>query len=353
MDDLLAKFGSVARNLQQHDEVKGKVVSITPERMVVNIGGKNEGIVAEKAYKEAKDYIAKLKVGDEITANVIVPETYDGFTILSLRKASQGASWGKISEALKDKKPIKVHGVSLNQAGIMVSVEGLSGFLPLSQLGIDAAKNPNSLVNTTFEAIPIEVDMENNKVVISERMVSDSDLIEKIDKAMEKIKVGEVYKGDVCGIASFGCFVTIYVKIDKEEIPVDGLVHLSELAWEKVGAVSDVVSEGDKVEVKVLGKDNEKLSLSIKHAKADPWDNAAKNYKKDQKVKGVVTRVGEYGVFVQLEPGIDGLIHLTKIPHGEKMEKGKEVEVYIEDIDVKEKKISLGLVLTAIPVGYK
>ncbi len=353
MEDLLDLYGNNVKSLKQGDEVGGVIVSISDTRVVVDIGGKSEGIVAEKAFKEAKEYIKSLEVGQELTFGVIIPETYDGFTILSLRKASQEASWGALQKSFKSKKPIKVNGRSVNQAGVMVSVEGLAGFIPLSQLGIEASKNPNSLINSTFEVIPVEIIQEENKVVLSERMVSDVEIIELIEKAMKKIKEGEIYEGKVVGLASFGCFVAIMVKVGKEEVSVDGLVHLSELSWEKVTSTADEVSEGDKVKVKVIGKDGGKLSLSMKQAAKDPWDDAASKYANDTKVKGKIMKSGEYGVFVQLEPGIEGLVHMTKIPPGEKMDKGREVEVYIEEIDTKEKKISLGLVLTQAPIGYK
>jgi len=130
-------------------------------------------------------------------------------------------------------------------------------------------------------------------------------------------------------------------------------VHISELSWEKVSSPDDVVSQGDKVKVKIVAKRNGKLAFSIKQALEDPWEKVEKKYKKDKRVRADITRVTDFGVFVQLEPGIEGLIHITKIPPGKKLVKGDKVDVYVEDIDKENRKIALGLVLTEKPVGYK
>ena len=136
-------------------------------------------------------------------------------------------------------------------------------------------------------------------------------------------------------------------------IQLEGLVHVSELSWGKVSHPLDLVSVGDKVKVAVIGTKDGKLALSIKQATKDPWTSVSEKYKKDTKTKGKITKQSDFGVFVQLEPGIEGLIHITKIPPGKKLEVGSEIDCYVEEVDSKNKKISLGLVLTSIPVGYK
>lgn len=231
---------------------------------------------------------------------------------------------------------------------------GLPGFIPTSQLGKKASNNPQALIGTRFEAMVIDADRYDNKIVLSERGVSEADEIKLAKVALKKISDGEVYTGKVTKIYSFGAFVQIQVAVKKNQmVSVDGLVHISELSWEKVADPREVVTEGDSVKVKVIGKKDDKLSLSIKQAKKDPWENAVKKYKKDKKVKGKVVRSSDYGVFVQLEPGVEGLIHMTKIPPATKLEEGKKVNVYVEEIDSKTRKLSLGLVLTKKPVGYK
>lgn len=353
MDDLLKKYDASVNNLNQGDEVEGEIISISDSRVAVDIGGKCEGIVAEKAFKEAREYIKTLKVGQKIKANVIVPETYDGFTILTLRHSVQKEAWEKIEKAAKDKTPLSVTGKNTNSAGVVVDVLGMSGFVPASQLGRELAPKANTLVNKSFKAIPIEVDQKGNKIVLSERLVSDADLIEKEEKALKKIKVDEVYKGEVTGVTNFGCFVSVPVKVGKEDISIEGLVHLSELAWDKVGRAEDVVSVGDEVEVKVLGVEDNKLSLSMKDASDDPWESVAKEYKKDSKHEGTVTKISDYGMFVSLAEGVEGLVHNTKLPPGKKYAEGDKVKVYVEEVDAKERKISLGIVLTSKPVAYR
>lgn len=353
MEELLSMYGGQRAIFSVGDIVKGKILSIEPGRVIVDIGGKTEGLIAEKTFKEAQDFIKTLKPGDEIEARVIVRETPEGYTILTLRETLEKKAWEKIEKAESSGKPIEVVGVSVNPSGVTVEVQGLTGFIPTSQLGKVVAKNPQSLIGKKFEAIVIDFDKSAKKVVLSEREVSEREELEKARKALKEISEGEVYDGVVTSIYDFGCFVRIEAKLKKEKVPLEGLVHISEMAWERVGRPGDLVSEGDEVKVKVISKEKGKLALSMKQAQEDPWDTIEENYKKDSKKEGCVTKVSDFGVFVQLEPGIEGLIHITKIPPGTKLAKGDKVNVYIEEVDVKERRMSLGLVLTEKPVGYK
>ena len=361
MEELLRVYGGGKSSLKRGDKVKGIIVAKEPKRLVLEIGAKGEGIVAEKAYQESKDYIKELKIGDEVVASVIVGETPDGYTILSLRDAMASSAWKKLEQSLNEKKPIAVYGKSQITSGVTVEVEGLLGFIPSSQLGKEVSKNPSSLVGKHFKALVIDLDRSEYKIVLSEKEVSDSVDLQKIRAAFETIKEGEIYDGVVTIVSGFGCFVKIDVPTDKgKKTEVEGLVHISELSWSKVESVSDLAKEGDKVKVRVISKNlpagrqgMARLALSIKQALKDPWDDAGKKYKKDAKVKGKVVKISDFGVFVQLEDGIEGLVHITKIPHGMRLEYGKEVDVYIEEIDLEARRISLGLVLTTKPVGYK
>ena len=354
MEELLAQADTPIKSVTRGQKVKGKILEITKKNVSIDIGGKSEGLVAEKAFQEAKSFVKKLKVGDEIEATVLIPETPDGFTILSLRAASQDAAWKKVEKAQKKGEKLSVLGSRVNPAGITVEVAGIMGFIPRSLLGKEAVKSTQELVGKRFDAVPIEVDRASNKVVLSESAVSEAENIKLVKDALDKVKEGEVFNGSVTKLYAFGAFVRIKIPVNKkEETPVEGLVHISELSWEKVKDTGSVVSEGDKVKVKVIGKEGGKLALSMKQAQKDPWDSADKKYKKDKKVKGKVVKTSDFGVFVQLEPGVEGLIHVTKIPPGTKLEEGKDVNVFIEDIDTKARKMSLGLVLTTKPVGYK
>ena len=355
MEALLAQYGASVRRLSLGDKVKGVITAKLPGRVVVDIGGKSEGIIAEKAYKEAESLIKNLKVGDEIQAQVIVSETPDGYTILSLRQATADASWTKLQDSREKGTPISVEGISVTNAGVMVDVSGLTGFIPKSQLGKLAAKNPQALIARRFEAVVIDTDRPSNKVVLSEKEVSEKDELELVREAIKSVKESDTYEGEVTSVYDFGCFVKVNVPLkgEKEEVELEGLVHISELSWDKVGRAEDAFKAGDEVKVKVIGKTNGKLAFSIRQTQEDPWDKIEDKYKKESRVKGKISKLTDFGVFVQLEPGIEGLVHLTKIPPGKSLAKGDSVNVYVEEIDPKEKRISLGLVLTEKPVGYK
>lgn len=354
MDALLAKYGRKVEALERGTKVRGKVISKSSKRLILDIDRKSEGLVAEKAFTEAKDFIRSLKIGDEVTASVIVSETPEGYTVLSLRQAQQDVSWEKILQAQKNNSHLVVLGRGQNSSGVTVDVEGLIGFVPRSQLGRQVAANPKALIGAHFKVIVVEADKQAKKIILSEKEVSEAEDIELVKKALAKIKMGEVYEACVNTVVNFGIFAQIEITLGKnKKTQVEGLVHISEMSWDKVESPSDMVSEGDKVKVKVIGTEVGRLALSIKQAQDDPWLKAEKKYGVDSKHKGKVVRVSDFGVFVQLEPGIEGLVHMTKIPPGERLEKGQETNVYVEEINVKQKKLSLGLVLTAKPVGYK
>jgi small subunit ribosomal protein S1 len=355
MDELLSMYGDQfqARGLSQGDVVKGIITSKTPSRLTVDIGGKSEGVVAEKAFKEAQNYIKTLEVGEEIQARVIVPETPDGFTILSLRHSAANAVWKRIEEAEEKGTEIEVVGKGANPAGVTVDINGQEGFIPNSQLGKEAAKNTQDLIGKKISVKVINIDRDLGKIILSEKEVSEKENLELIRKAMKSVKEGEEYDGVITALYDFGAFAKIEVSVGKEKVSLEGLVHISELSWSKVGETKSVVSEREKVKVKVIGKKDSKLALSMKQIGKDPWDDIQEKYQKDTKVNGKVTRVTDFGVFIELESGVEGLLHSTKLPPGKKLNEGESVNVYIEEVEAKERRISLGLVLTEKPVGYR
>ena len=350
MADLLARSGKPILGFSTGQKIKGRVVSLNPKSVIIDIGGKSEGIVTEDAFSESREFIKRLKAEDEVVATVISPETREGAVLLSFRYASQEASWRGLESAKKESKEVVVLGKAVNPSGVTVLVEGVTGFIPLSQLGSEAAKNPQGLVGKYFKVKIIEVDKTSNKVVLSEKEVSEAENIKKAKKAADAIKEGEIYEGVVTTVSGFGCFVAL--DLGKDTM-VEGLVHISELSFRKVAHPSEVVKEGDKVKVKVLAKRDGKLSLSMKGALKNPWEGVDAKYKKDARIKGRVTRISDFGVFVEVEPGVEGLIHITKIPPATRLSSGQEVDCVVEEIDSKAKKLGLGLVLTSKPIGYK
>jgi ribosomal protein S1 len=349
MADLLAKSKSSIKNLSLGQRVKGTVIQKLSKSLILDIKGKAEGVVAEKAFAEAREYISKLKVGDEVTAVVLVPEMRDGSTLLSLRDAVSQSAWKTIEDAYKEGGEVPALAKGVTASGVTVDVNGISGFVPTSQLSKELAKDTNNLVGKYFKAKVIELDRQKNKLVLSEREVTDAKDIAAAKKAIASIKDGDIYDAVVTTVANFGVFTKI--KVDKSE--VEGLVHVSEISWGKVAHPSDLLKLGDKIKVKVIGTKDGKLALSIKNAMKDPWSDVDKKYKVEDRITGKVTKVTDFGVFVELETGVEGLVHMTKIAPGKKFSVGDEVKVYIEEIDTKSRKISLGLVLTSIPVGYK
>jgi ribosomal protein S1 len=349
MADLLAKYKSKVQNFTKGQRVEAKLLSKSDTVLIFDIGGKSEGLVKEKGYTDAREFIEKLKVGDKVLATVLVPETSEGTTILALKDAMRDESWVKLEKAAKDSEDVPVLGRGVNPSGFVVDAMGVEGFIPTSQMGKEALAEAQNLVGKYFKAKVMEVDRKSNKVVLSEKEVSEAGDILLAKKALKEIKEGEVYEGIVTTIAPFGAFV----KINVGKAQLEGLVHVSEISYKKVAVPSDVLKVGDEVKVKVLASHVGKLALSMKQALKDPWSDVDDKFKPEQKVSGKVVRISDFGVFIELEPGIEGLIHITKIPPTQKIEVGQELKCVIEDVNVKDKRIALGLVLTSIPLGYK
>jgi small subunit ribosomal protein S1 len=359
MAELLARAKSKVQTFTKGQRVEATVLSKSPTAVIFDIGGKSEGIVKEKGFTDARDFIENLKVGDKVLVTILVPETRDGTIILGLIDAMRDVAWRKVEEAREKGSEVPVLGKGIGAAGFVVDIFGLEGFIPSSQLGKEAAGNPQNLVGNYFKAKVMEVDKMNKKIVLSEREVSEAGNIALAKEALKKIKEGEIYDGIVTTVAPFGAFVKIVVPLGKRQgvkgksAEVEGLVHVSELSFSRVNLPSDVIKEGDKVKVKVLAAHEGKLALSIKQAGKDPWEEVDKKYKAEDKVTGKVVRISDFGAFVELEPGVEGLIHITKIPPTYKISVGDEVKCTIEEVNKRDKRIALGLVLTSVPVGYK
>ncbi len=353
MADLLASAKYKVHQFTKGQRVSAKLLSKSQTALIFDVGGKSEGIVKEKGYSDAKEFIEGLKVGDMVMVTVLVPETRDGITILALKDAMKDIAWGDLEKAKKKGAQVPVLGKGVGPSGFVVDVSGIEGFIPTSQMGHEFSKNSAEMVGKYFKAKVMEIDKMNKKIVLSEKEVSEAGDIALSKEASKQIKEGEVYDGVVTTVASFGAFVKIEVMIGKKKAHIEGLVHVSELSYTKVNLPSDVIHEGDKVKVRVLAARDGKLALSVKRAQKDPWSEVEKKYKVDDKVTGKVVRISDFGVFIELEPGVEGLIHITKIPPTHKLSMGAEVKCEIEEVNIKDKRIALALVLTSIPVGYK
>lgn len=349
MAELLAHAKSKVNIFTKGQRVEATVLTKSSTLVTFDICGKSEGLVKEKAYTDAKEFIETLKIGDKVMATVLVPETRDGTIILALKDAIRDLSWIDLEKAQKDGSEVPVLGKGVNTSGFMVDVMGVEGFIPTSQMGKEALSGAQKLVGKYFKAKVMEVDRKSNKVVLSEKEVSEAGDIKLAKEALKKIKEGDIYEGAVTTVAPFGAFV----KIKFGKATLEGLVHVSEISFKKVNLPSDVLKQGDKVRVKVLASHVGKLALSMKQALRDPWLEVEKKYKAEDKITGKVVRISDFGVFVELEPGVEGLIHITKIPPTHKLSFGDDVKCTIEEVNAKDKRIALGLVLTSIPLGYK
>ncbi|CAN5150701.1 hypothetical protein BH10PAT1_BH10PAT1_5200 [soil metagenome] len=348
MEELLKKYGSNVKGFRRSQKVEAVLTEVNKKFALFNVSGKSEGILKDLYYQEARDYLRTLKVGDKVNAIVMDPETKDGNVLLSLRHAAADSLWERFEELKTSGKVVSVNIKSSNQSGVSVEFESIFGFIPTSQMGKETLKKIDTL-NDSLRVKVIEVDKNRKKVVFSEKAVSEESEMKEIEKIIKNIKIGEVYKGTITTITTFGCFVEI--EIDKSK--VEGLVHLSELAWEKISDPSEDFKVGQVVNVKVMEVKDGKIAMSIKQALDDPWKNVENKFKVDQKLKGKVIRNSDFGTFVEIDKGIEGLIHITKIPPAMKLTVGDEVNCYIEEIDLKNKKIALGLVLSTKPLGYK
>lgn len=356
MADLMAKNNSKIKSFKLGDVIEGTVVEILPKSLILNIGGKSEGVVAEKAFEEARDFIKTLKVGDKVKGEVIVSETRMGNTIVSLRHSAKESKWQEIEKAYGEEREVVCEVMSASGAGAMVSILGVNGFLPASLMGKETAKDTSKMIGERIKVKIIELNKEENRLVVSEREVTEKELIADQKKTFDKIKEGETYEGVVTQTTSFGVFVSF--RPDTKSESVEGLVHISEMSWGKTKNTKENLEEGDGVKVKVISKGEvkrgkNKIALSIKQAIDDPWQTVSENYKVDQKIEGVVTKQADYGYFVELEPGIEGLLHITKVPPETNLKTGDSVKCFIEEIDEKTRKISLGISLTVKPLLYK
>jgi len=353
MEDLLSQYKKKTIAYNVGDRIEAKVVGIDSKSVFLDIGGKTQGVVVGDAFIDARSFIKHLKVGDKVKGRILITETPEGYSVVSLRNASKDYFWNKLEEKRRKNESITVIAKSTNSSGIVVDVFGLIGFIPLTHVGYKLIKKLANIIGNSIKVKILDLDRRSNRIILSEKFVSEEEKIDEQKRAMAKMREGEILSGEVSTVSNFGIFIKIDVKLGKKDIPVEGLVHISEMSWEKVDSPSNLYKVGDKVKVVVIGKDEGRLSLSIKQMKHDPWESIDEKYKKDMKVEGKVIKQSDFGVFVELELGIEGLIHITKIPPGKKLKKGDSVNVYIEDIDKKAKKISLGLVLTQKPVGYK
>ncbi len=357
MEELLASTDYVFVVPQKGATVSGVITDKQKKMLMLDIGAKTEGIVADKEYEVAAEYIEDLEVGQEIEAVVVSAENDQGQVLLSLKRAAQNARWDYFTAAFENGTVLEAKGVDVNKGGLIVVVNGTRGFVPSSQFNKDLVGSFQTLKGKKLDVKAIEVDREKNRLIFSERHVSEAQEIAQKAEALEQVEVGTNYSGVVSGVMHFGLFITVEVPISDSETVghVEGLDHISEISWEKVTHPKEYHKVGDRVDVKVLGIDEKtgKLNLSIKQLGDDPWKGVEDRYQVGTTVSGTVSRVEPFGVFVNVEAGIDGLIHSSKLEPNHGLKKGEKITVNVESVDSEQRRMSLSLVLTEVPVEYR
>jgi len=348
MEELLAGRQE-KRALELGAITEGTVVTIAKNKVLVDLNGLATGIIAGKELRDSGDTFANLKIGDKVKAAVIDTEGKDGHIILSLHKAAQYQTWEMLEEALNSEKTLSVTVQEANKGGLLLEMDGIKGFIPVSQLSPEyyprvnkanseeILKRLQKLIGQQFNVKVLSVDKQSGKMILSEKKAHE----EQFKKSFDKLKVGQVIKGRVSGVVDFGIFVTFE--------GVEGLVHISEITWDKVENPADHAKVGDDVEAMIIGIENGKISLSMKRLLPDPWVKAAERYKVGDVSKGLVTKISNFGVFVRLDDDINGLIHISEISH-QKVEDptkfvkiGEEVEIKVIAVEVEEHRIGLSL----------
>lgn len=331
--------------INQGDIVKGKVIQITDDEAMVDIGYKSEGIIhkGELAYRPVASVKDILNVGDEIDVFVERVEDGEGNPVLSKRKADATRAWVVLEEAYEKGEAIEAPVLERVKGGLLVDV-GVRGFVPASHVDRRFVDNLEQFIGQTWQLKVLEMDRERNNVVLSRRAVLEEEFQDVKQEVYDQLTPGEIVDGEVKRLTDFGAFVDIGQG-------VEGLLHVSEMAFSRVSHPSDVVSEGEKIKVMILGidKERERLSLGLKQTLPDPWENIEEKYPEGSIVEGEVTRLVDFGAFVKLEDGIEGLVHISQLANrhvakpDEVVQSGETVKVKVISVDSERHRIGLSI----------
>jgi small subunit ribosomal protein S1 len=348
MDQILDSGPTIVR-IRPGEMVEGEVVFKGKNKLLLDIGGVTTGIISGRELRDSFNTFKDLHLGENVSAMVLEEENSEGMYVLSLRMASQLKAWEKFHRLIEDEGTMKFTAQEANKGGLLANIDGIRTFLPVSQLAPAHYPRVNNAdqgeiihrlqkyIGFTFTVKIITMDEEAGKIVVSEREA----LSEERAKSLESLKIGDSKEGMVTGVVKFGLFVAFD--------GLEGLVHISEIAWGHVKNPAEHAEVGDKVTVKIIGIDSDKLSLSMKQLTKDPWEEIAERYPVGKKVSGNVVRFADYGAFIKLEKDINGLIHVTELSHhkiadpSEAVTIGQKVESQVINIDIDERRIGLSL----------
>src|SRR5436190_18676379 len=324
----------------EHDIVDGIVVSITPKDVLINIGYKSDGLVASAEFRHIPD----LKIGDKVEVYVETQEDRNGQLILSHKKARALKSWDRVNSALEGDEVIQGFVKCRTKGGLIVDVFGIEAFLPGSQIDVKPIRDYDQFVGKTMEFKVVKINNEFKNVVVSHKVLIEEELEQQKAEIMKKLEKGQVLEGTVKNITSYGVFMDLG--------GVDGLLHITDISWGRVAHPEEVVKLDQKLQVVILDFDDEKkrIALGLKQLTPHPWTQLDANLKVGDKVKGKVIVIADYGAFIEIMPGVEGLVHVSEMswsqhlrsPH-EFLKVGEEVEAVVLTLDREERKISLGM----------
>ncbi|TAJ25655.1 MAG: 30S ribosomal protein S1 [Nitrospirae bacterium] len=342
---LAALYEETFRNFEEGTIIEGCIVAVGKDKVVVDIGYKSEGIIPGDQF--SNEELKGIKVGDRLKVYIEDREDADGNLVLSKEKADKMKVWEELEQAYKDEKIVDGRIVSRIKGGMMVDI-GVKAFLPGSQIDLHPVRDLDGLVGKTFPLKIIKINHRRGNVVVSRRVLLEETRDKKRQTTLSTLKEGQLIQGTVKNITEYGAFIDLG--------GIDGLLHITDMSWGRVGHPSELFAIGDKVEVMVLKYDREtgRISLGVKQRGSDPWSNVAARYPIGTRVRGKVVSLTDYGAFIELEPGVEGLVHVSEmswtheVRHPSRLVSvGDQVEAAVLNVDPNNRKISLGMKQTA------
>jgi small subunit ribosomal protein S1 len=341
---LVPNYAATIKPINEGDVVSGEVVRIDKDEVLVDIGYKSEGVIpaTELSIRRSIDPAEEVSLGDPIDALVLTKEDAEGRLILSKKRARFEKAWRKIESAAESGEPVDGTVIEVVKGGLILDL-GVRGFLPASLVDIRRVHNLDEFMGQQLECKVIELNRSRNNVVLSRRAVLEEERKEVRQQILGRLQPGQVVEGKISNIVDFGAFVDLD--------GIDGLIHISELSWSHVNHPSEVLSIGDTVRVKVLDidRDRQRISLGLKQTQADPWQQVLDSYNPGDVLEGKVTKVVAFGAFVEIVPGVEGLVHISELAEhhvespGEVVNPGDEVRVRILEVDEERRRISLSI----------
>ena len=351
MEQTIESKAVILKPLRVGDVVEGKIIGIGRSAAYLDLGPQGTGVIYGREFLDEKSALKDATIGAVITAKIKDLDNEEGYVELSLREAGREMAWKKIKESMEKEENITVKITGANKGGLLAEVFGIQAFLPVSQLSQEHyPRVENGDMNKVLEELQDFIDQElsvqaidmnpkEDKLILSER-ARDKD---KIKEVLANYKVGQEVEGEITGIVNFGAFI----RFGEEKEQVEGLIHISEIDWQIIEDPSQVLKIGEKVKAKIIDITNDKVSLSIKALKEDPWKRVEGKYKKGDVVKGKVKKFNNFGAFVEIEPMIQGLAHIsefgTETAMAEKLKEGESYDFTILEISPEEHRMSLKL----------